>query len=532
MKRVLFLIFFICFFVRADILEPNQAFMPSVNKDEQFVHISIKLADDIYLYKDSFALFINNVDDTKFIDFKKAEIKEKQEVYFNEFSFSIPLFKLEQNNSIVIYYQGCSMQGLCYQPLKSKFNINNSKISVDYINKQANKKEENLYEESLNSKSFFIVIFSFFLAGLLLSLTPCTLPMIPILSSILANLSSKRTLLASIIYVLGTSLTYTISGVIAALLGSGLQEIFQSKIVIIIFSLIFVLFAVSMFGFFNIQMPNSMQNSLLKINSKQSGFVGIFIMGALSALIVGPCVAAPLATLLIYIANTKDVFLGASALFTMSIAMSIPLIVIGFGFKFLKSGAWMQVINKIFAFIMLVMAVYFLGRILSEEITNILYALICFASVIYFGLFDEIKSKFAFIIKYILLLIFVFALYLTFSVFMEKNNAKTLEFKIASSKEEMLLQDKNLIYFTADWCENCKELAKTTFKDERVINKLSKINLIKIDLSDVNDFEKELTQKYQIFGPPVMMIVDKNMNVENKIIGYVDANTFLKKINF
>lgn len=532
MKKLLFLIFFTCFFIKADVLEVNKAFMPSISKDEQFIYISIKLANDIYLYKDSFSLFVNEVNDTDFIDFKKAKIKENQEVYFKEFSFSIPLFKLKQNNSIVIYYQGCSTQGLCYQPLKSKFNINNNKISVDYINKQANTKKSDLYEESLKSKNFFIVIFSFFVAGLLLSLTPCTLPMIPILSGILAKLSSKRTFLASIIYVLGTSLTYTISGVAAALLGSGLQEIFQSKIVLVVFSLIFILFAISMFGFFNIQMPTSIQNSLSKINSKQSGFFGIFIMGVLSALIVGPCVAAPLASLLIYIANTKDVLLGASALFTMSIAMSIPLIFIGFGFKILKSGAWMQVINKIFAFIMLFMAVYFLGRIFSEKITNILYALICFASVVYFGLFDEIKHKFAFIIKYILVLVFAFALYLIFSVFIEQNNARKLEFNLVNSKEEMLLKDKNLIYFTADWCENCKELAKSTFKDERVVNKLSKINLIKIDLSIVNKFKKELTQKYQIFGPPAMIIVDKNMNVQEKIIGYVDANTFLKKINF
>lgn len=523
----------------AEALPPNEVFQFQISNSPAIKIIKLNLDSSVYLYKDELKITHNNNDITKDIDLKKPILKDNIEVFLNQIEFNLPNFILKDNDNVKIFYLGCSTEGLCYQPLVASFNYLNNSFSLEYANKEAiklKKEEKNAkseYEIQLLNSSFLINILTFFISGLLLSLTPCTLPMVPIISSILAKSSGKKPVFSSIVYVLGMALSYTIAGVVAALLGSGVQAFFQSPIVIIIFSLIFVLLSLSMFGLYELKMPSFLVNKINQKSTNLSGVIGIFLMGVLSALIVGPCVAAPLAGILIYIANSNDVVLGASALFAMSIGMGIPLIAIGFGFRFI-TGAWMQYVNKFFGFVLLAIAIYFLERLFDETITNILYAILGICFCVFFGLFESSKNKIMLFFKVFLVLILAFSFILLNNVFRNYEKYEIVEEKLEfiQATNKLELSSKNIVYFTASWCENCKVMQKTTFKDKDVINALNHYNLIKIDLSNPNKFEQEMAEKYKIFGPPVLLVLNDKAEVIKRIVGLVDAKTLLKELNF
>ncbi|MBZ7975580.1 protein-disulfide reductase DsbD [Campylobacter sp. RM12637] len=536
MKFIINILIF-CVLAIANPLPPNEAFKFQLENNSQANFIKLNLNPDIYLYKNEIKVLLNNENITNKFDLSNAVLKDNVEVFYNTLEFDFPNFTLKNNDNIKIFYLGCSTEGLCYQPLVASFNYQNDKLVLEYDNKEALKlkKEkqstQNEYESKLLNSSFLISILTFFVSGILLSLTPCTLPMIPIISSILAKSSGKNPIISSIIYVLGMAISYTIAGIIAALVGSGVQVFFQNPIVIILFSLIFVILSLSMFGLFELKMPNFIVNSVNKKSSKYSGIIGVFLMGVLSALIVGPCVAAPLAGILIYVANSNDVLLGAFSLFFMSIGMGIPLIAIGFGFKFI-TGSWMQYVNKFFGFILLGIAIFFLERIINENITNILYALLGISFVVFFGLFENTKNKFFLFFKIILVLILAYSFILLNKTFNPSNNISQQNLEFTQAKEKLNLSSKNIVYFTASWCENCKVMQNTTFKDKEVINELKNYNLIKIDLTNPNQFEQEMAETYKVFGPPVLLVLNDKGEVLKQIIGLVDAKTLLKELNF
>lgn len=535
MKKLLILL---CLFVSlfSQALPPEDVFKFNIHNKNEASYIEFNLDSSSYLYKNELKIHLNNDDITHQFDLGESKEKDGEEIYENSFQLDFPKFLLKNKDNIKIYYQGCSKEGLCYQPLVASFTKNDDVLSLDYANKEARKiknESKNIFEVDLNKSSYFIALISFFFSGLLLSLTPCTLPMVPIISSILAKSSGKSPVASSIVYVIGMAISYTAAGIVAASIGSGVQEFFQNPYVIIAFSLVFVLLALSMFGLYELKMPNFIINSINSKSSKLSGIFGVFIMGVLSALIVGPCIAAPLAGILIYIANSNDLFLGGSALFAMSLGMGLPLVLIGFGFKFI-TGAWMQEINKFFAFLLLAMAVYFLERIVDEQITNTLYAILGICFCVFCGLFETSKSVFKKVYKIFMVIILIFSNILIYDTYFKSeivvNNTEELHFMQA--KTQLKLEEKNILYFTAKWCENCKIIQRTTFKDKEVINALNHYNLIKIDLTKPNEFEQEMAKKYQVFGPPVLIIVDKQGRVEKQIIGLVDAKTLLKELDF
>ena len=540
MKILLQILFSV--FLFAEALTPDEAFKFLIDNNKQFLNIKINLSDDVYLYKDELKITKNEENITTTFNLDGAVIKDDKEVFFNELNFDFPIYAFKNKDNIKIYYQGCSLEGLCYQPLVASFVYENDRLNLKYANKELQKlKKEKLqkeqvgsdYEITLLNSTFIFSLFTFFIYGLLLSLTPCTLPMVPIISSILIKSSGKSPIISSIIYVLGMAISYTIAGVVAALLGSGVQAFFQNQFVIFAFSGIFILLALSMFGFYELKMPNLITNHINSKMSKLNGLIGIFLMGVLSALIVGPCVAAPLAGLLIYIANSNDIILGASALFCMSIGMGIPLIAIGFGFKFI-TGAWMQNINKFFGFALLCIAIYFLSRVLNEQIINTSYAILGFIFVVYFNLFESAKNKFHLAFKVVLVGVLAFSIILLNKTYNHQEIILENKAKLEFVKEDnnLELKGKNIIYFTAKWCENCKIMDKTTFKDDLVINALNKYNLIKIDLTNPNEFEQAMAEKYKVFGPPVLVIVDGDGKVLKQIVGLVDSNTLLKELDF
>ncbi|EOI5969473.1 protein-disulfide reductase DsbD family protein, partial [Campylobacter jejuni] len=349
------------------------------------ISIDIELGKDIYLYSNKLKLYINEKDISSLINLPQSSTRGNENVYYQKLNLALPNLLLERfakntTNLIKLEFQGCSEQGLCYNPQTWYFDLISKKdafeISKPYKAQKTDKKTKIESEESsianfLATDNFFWILLSFFGYGLLLSLTPCILPMIPILSSLIvaksnAKFSKKYSFFLSFIYVFFMSLAYAIAGVIASFLGASIQGILQKPIILILFALIFIAFAFAMFGAFRFELPLRFQTFIHKKSEKGKGVVGIAIMGFLSALIVGPCVAAPLAGALIYIANTGNALLGGSALFIMSFGMGIPLLFIGLGLGFIKPGFWMEKVKIFFGFVMLAMAIWILSRIIEE----------------------------------------------------------------------------------------------------------------------------------------------------------------------
>lgn len=527
--RFLFIILsFLCFL-------NAKSFYLNVEKDNGFSTISINMDKDIYLYADSIKVLLNNDDITSHLELKQPKVYNDYQVYFDRLELNFPDFLFTKQSQVDIFYQGCNVDGLCYPPYKARFGVVDGKITIDYENKLASQdKSDNLDDEGYFRGGFFISIFSFLMYGILLSLTPCVLPMVPILSSIIMAKSSSR-LLSSFIYVFGMSIAYSIAGVLAALFGQNLNAFFQSSVSLILFSLLFVVLSFSSFGFFELQMPKSIQE---KLNSKSSsfvGFFGVFFMGVLSALIVGPCVAAPLAGALLYIANTNDVLLGGISLFMLSFGMGLPLIAIGFGFSFIKTGDFMVYVNRFFGFVLLGMANYFLSRLIDDELYVYLsYSILCLIFSFSFSPFGAKKGLMA-----KLFVILAFVSFGCFSVlgykayehyFSDTSSSLGLQFVNIDNQKDFdkaIKQGKVMVYFTASWCANCKELKSTTFKDIVVINALNDYKKIQIDISKNDDFSNNIIKQYSIFGPPAMLFFNDGELISKKI-GYKDSKELLE----
>jgi len=599
-----------------EVLMPNQAFKPNAVLKDGKINIDIKLADKIYAYKNKLHFSIvspKNISLDKDLKFPKAVKYHEFIVYFNEIKQSIPLSLIEkklgkktQKITLRVNFQGCSKLGLCYSPMKKDFvfdlkNIkksissstpNNTLDTTDKISKwniasnsaktisknipktKADLSEESSIADTLANSSFLAVLLTFFGFGLLLSLTPCIFPMIPILSSIIVsqskeNMNAKKGFILSLVYVFSMSVAYTIAGVLAGLFGANIQAMFQNPWVIVAFSAIFVALAFSMFGYYELQLPASLQSKINATSDKArgKGFVSVAIMGFLSALIVGPCVAAPLAGALIYIGQTGDAFLGGAALFIMSIGMGVPLLLVGIGAgKFMpKPGGWMQNVSKIFGVVMLGVAIYLISRIIPDMYTMILWAILLIGSAVYLGALEPFKESASGILKMSKVVGIVFLIYgimlfvgafmgntnplnplenIKKSVFLSNTlqNNKTVSFKnnfkiVKNQKELDSIINSSakpiMVDFSAKWCASCKELDEKTFKEPKVTALLANFTLVRADVTENSDEEKAMMKKYKVFGPPVIIFFDKNHNILNdkKIVGYINPDNFSKHLN-
>ncbi len=591
--------------LESSVLMPDQAFKPSATLKDDKIDINIKLGDKIYLYKDKLKFTILK---PKRVEFK-GDIKLPKPVkyhefivYFNELKSSIPLSLIRKklgedvkNVTLQLSFQGCSKLGLCYAPMKKSFtfDLNNVKKQIavakwnlqkpndtkSAIKKNQTKKaysnvsnisEEDSIAQTLKKSSLWVVLITFFGFGLLLSLTPCVFPMIPILSSIIVsqskdNMNAKRGFFLSLVYVLAMSVAYTIAGVLAGLFGANIQILLQNPWVIGTFALIFVVLAFSMFGYYELQLPQSLQSKISKKSdsAQGKGVVGVAIMGFLSALIVGPCVAAPLAGALIYIGQSGDALLGGAALFVMSLGMGAPLLLIGIGAgKFMpKPGGWMENVSKVFGVIMLAVAVYLLSRVIPGMITMLLWAFLFLGSAVYLGALEPLKEGvkgYVKLAKVIGIILFVYGLILFVGAYMGNTNpldplenfskqrvlavspgTQNVENRfttVTNIKDlEKIVKNSNkpvMVDFYADWCVSCKELEVKTFNDSKVKYKLRDFTLIRADVTENSKENKELMKKYHVFGPPVIIFFDKNHNLlkSKKIVGFIDADSFLKHL--
>jgi len=524
--RILSLLFFITFLF-AKPLSIDKAFHSKFIPQQNGVEFQLKIADRIHVYQNSIKVLVNNKSiKINFPPAKTGIMGDK--IYEKELKFLIPV----QNGEIKVTYQGCSDDMVCYAPQTKTYIIKNAS--------KKNKSKQNSDEiANLFNKSLWVILGSFFVFGLLLSLTPCIFPMIPILSGLIVKNLKKPTplkgFLISLVYVLSMSITYTIAGVLAGLFGSNIQILFQNPYIIGFFSLIFVALAFSMFGFFEIGLPASLQTKLtIKSNKagESGGMIGVAIMGFLSALIVGPCVAPPLAGALIYIGQSGDALLGGSALFVMSIGMGVPLFIIGLGAgKFMpKAGGWMIGVNRVFGVIMLGVAIYMLSRVIPENITMILWAVLAIGSGLYLNPFSQMQNYKEVIFKTLGFILIVIGSSFIFKIINPPQVAITqnkLSWQNTKSLEN--LQGDVIVDFTAKWCVSCKEYEENTFSNPSVINELKKYKLLRVDVTNNSEIDKKLMQKYEIVGPPAVLIF-KDGKLIKKIIGYKAPKEFLSFI--
>lgn len=579
MKKILLILsLFIYSFsleINQDFLEPKDAFKTSFTQNEDSLNFKLALGKDIYLYDDKLTVFITKPEK---IDIKN-EINIPEPVPYDEFivhlndldltiPFSVLKAKLESSKyEVTVSFQGCSKAGLCYAPMSEKYlvEIGAGDTKNDLIKEEvkvediSNLNETDTIANSLKDGNILIVLATFFGFGLLLSLTPCVFPMIPILSSIIVGASQKEKMTASkgfilsLVYVLSMSAAYTIAGVIAGVFGANLQVALQNPYVLVVFALIFVALAFSMFGYFEIRLPQAIQIKLNKTTDgkEKQGIAGIAIMGFLSALIVGPCVAPPLAGALVYIGQTGDAVLGGMALFVMSLGMGVPLLLIGLGAgRFMpKPGGWMEGITRIFGIIMIAVAIWLLDRVLDASVIMYLWALLFLGSAIYLRIYTHIISQLITVVVFILgVVLFVGAISgstnplkplekFTSStlvqdvgekvVFKKIKNIEELKQAIAQSDKPVMLD------FWASWCVACKEFEEITFKDTQVINKLQNFTLLKADVTANNADDKALQKMFSIVGPPGIIFWDKDKNEvkSSKIVGYKNPKEFLDIVN-
>lgn len=574
-------------------LSLDEAFVLKVEVVDDKAVVKFDLADKIYVYKNQVSVQIKKNDSIKMGSFTlpKGEEHDGDEVYLSGQTLLVPLEKTSDESGVkkfelLVNYQGCSGLGLCYEPSTSTFllEVNLDKLKKDGSSTQSKtvtqKIEQNLatsetsddlIKNLLAGGNIFYIIGGFFIFGLLLSLTPCVFPMVPILSSVIVShgsgITTKKAFMLSMVYVQAMAITYTVAGVIAGLTGAGVQAAFQTPWVIAIFSGVFVLLALSMFGLFEIQMPQAMQSYLNKKTEGKAGggYTSIAIMGLLSALIVGPCVAAPLAAALGFISQTGDALLGGIALYALSMGMGMPLLIIGTGAgKFMpRPGSWMDAVKSIFGVMMLAVAIWMLSRIIDNSVSMFLWSALIMFTAVSIGAFETkseslcnpcyaAKRSIGLIVFFLSVSLFIGSITGASSMFnpLEKllssnlgNVAAEVSLKENSFKkihsiselEEIISRSKGkkiMLDFYAEWCTSCKELEHITFTDAGVKEAWKDYVLIQADVTQNTDDEKALSKKFGLFGPPALIFYDENgQEVKSKrTIGFIEASELREKL--
>ena len=580
-----------------EILHPDQAFILSARLDaNNVIQSNILLADNIYLYRDKIKIAMVNGDGHALGPISVPRGKKKNdeflgptEVIYDQVNVSIPVIS-EANASdqmVLSYqYQGCVEDRICYPPITKYLNINAAEGLVQVAHEpdadtstlqpgsnfdsggvSAPVSEQDQFAQLLKDESLLLVVGLFFLAGIGLTFTPCVFPMIPILSSIIAgqgsSITTSKAFTLSLVYVLSMAATYAIAGAIVGYYGAefNIQIWFQDPIILSIFAAVFVLLALSMFGFYELQMPNAIQSRLTAISNSQQGgtLVGVGLMGLFSAIIVGPCITAPLVGALIFISQTQDWQLGGLALFALGLGMGVPLLLIGTsaGKLLPRAGGWMDSVKAVFGVVLLGVAIWLLERILPVGITMSLIAALLIASAIYLGALDSLSdsaSGWHRLLKSIGLLILVYGIaYLigaaagsndliqplrgiTASTDNPGQTEQHLAFRQIKGQKGLQLalndsiqQDRTtMLDFYADWCISCKEMEKYAFSHPRVLTALENVATLQADVTDNDNIDTELMTSLGIYGPPAILFFDSNgQEIRNRrVVGEMSGERF------
>lgn len=590
------------------ILAPEKAFQMTADViDGNTLKLNWNIADATYLYQHKVKVEITD-GNAKIGQFELPKAKIKHDsvkpdgtlgdvaVYYHNLDLQVPLLRSDNKATDITLkasYQGCADRGICYPPSKSIFKLNLPKVDqvasatqMPQVNQvaqaqsgtdaaSANAATEQLSEqdqiaEFIASENAWFIIGSFFIIGLLLSFTPCVFPMIPILSGIIAgqgtNLSSKRAFTLSLVYVLAMAFTYTVAGVLAGLFGANIQAIFQNPWIIGSFAGIFVLLSLSMFGFFELQLPSALQSKLTNVsNDQKSGsLTGVAVMGLLSALIVGPCIAPPLAGALIYIGQTGDAVLGGMALFSMSMGMGAPLVAIGTsaGKLLPKAGGWMHAVKAVFGVMMLGVAIYLLERIMPPAVIMLLWGTLLIGSSMYVGALNQLPVEangWARLRKGMGIAMLTYGI--LFYIGVAANGKDTLQplrglaigggatgaaaeehvafkrIKTVADLDRELAAAKAanipvMLDFYADWCVYCIQMEKNTFPDPRVKGILNNMVLLQADVTDQDDADIALQKKMGITAPPAIIFWDQAGNSPRnlRLMGFMGPEDFAKHL--
>ncbi len=572
---------------KAAALAPEKAFVfEAIAMDAGELLIRFTPQPGYYLYRDNFQFKLQSAEGIEIvgITLPPGKIKDdpefgKVQVYFDLVEIPI-LLKREAGPATQVQiqadFQGCRDGDICYPPMQRSISIDlpaaSEAINAELSPVVSEKSDVALIGESDRLAQLLLehpwkAMLAFFGLGLLLAFTPCVFPMVPILSGIIAgegkNITTRRAFILSLVYVLAMALTYTAVGLVIGAFGQNLQAVFQNPWIIASFSAIFVLLALSMFGFYELQLPTRLQTRLSEMSNSQEGgkIIGVAIMGVLSALIVGPCVAPPMMAALIVIGGAGDVALGGGALFAMSLGMGAPLLIIGAsaGKLLPRAGAWMDTIKAVFGIGLLGLAIWMLERILPGGMIMWLWGALLISSGVYMGALEPVlASGWSKLWKSIgVILVIVGMLEIIGAIFggddwtrpmhsvniagnqsAEIEHLQFRQVRTIADVDTAVLQAKAqgktvMLDFYADWCIECKRMERNAFSDTRVQAALSNTVLLQADSTIYDEDAKALVNHYSLIGPPSILFFDLQGNERKsyRVIGYMPTDEFLLHIN-
>ena len=572
-------------------LPVDEAFPFQVEQQDDELSIIWDSADDYYLYKKKINLKQGK---QKFAasQFSEDGILKHDEafgeviVFYNQVEARIDLKQLESNTPTLLGFQGCADAGLCYPPQKIDVHIDWSLVKAAVANEStenpatlntpvSNTLESQTDNDSwIEGKSWFSVVGLFFILGLGLTFTPCVLPMVPILTSIVIG-QHKHTpakgFVLSTTYVMGMAITYAAAGVTVGLLGAGanIQAWMQTPWILSIFAILFLVLSLSMFGLYELQLPSGLRNRLNNMNQKQKGgnLISVFLMGVLSALVVSPCVSAPLAGALVYLSTTGDAWLGGSALLALGLGMGTPLIILGTSGASImpKAGGWMDQIKAFFGILLIGVAIWLLSRFLDATLILAMWGVLAIVYAIYLGAIEPIEPAQTGVkrtvkgIGFVILVYGVLALigalqgnndplkplassYADNGTNNPQNHNNASPFKNIKNTIQLDAAIKNhlasnpngavMLDYYADWCIACKVMEKAVFHEADVQAHWPELLWLQIDVTEQTAEQVQLMTDFNLFGPPSMLFFTKNGEVDTlRILGEMHKEEFVQHLN-
>ncbi|MBB1350689.1 MULTISPECIES: protein-disulfide reductase DsbD [unclassified Pseudoalteromonas] len=566
-------------------LPVDQAFVFDFDQQGSTLFVGWDIAPDYYLYKKKIEIIAKGAN-VQVGDSGRGEIIEdeffgKTEVFFNSASVISKLSNVTEGAVVKVRYQGCAKAGLCYPPevisiplsvisgaqvknvdqnsatdeaatAQSTFAALNEPATEPTTNSDDTEKELT-FTEQLASQGLITNLLIFFVVGVGLAFTPCVFPMFPILSSLIAgqqNLSTKKAFALSFVYIQGMAVTYAALGLVVAALGGQVQGYLQHPFVLVSFSLLFVLLAMSMFGWYEIKLPSSMMSKLTQVSNNQKGgnYVGVFLMGVLSGLIASPCTTAPLSAALLFVAQSGDYLVGGLTLYVLSLGMGLPLLLLGTsGGKLLpKAGGWMEQVKTLFGFVMLVVPLILLERLVSADIILLMAGVLALATALYLHHWQssQTQSKLKTALWFAATLLVMTGFTLTKNYFWPVQavqvSSQSNEFKKVADLAELkeaVAQASNegrmvMVDLYADWCVACKEFEHYTFPDAKVQSEFSHYQLIQVDLTNSDNKTIELMEEYTVFGLPSILFFNsqgKELTTQ-RVTGFLNAEDFAKHL--
>ena len=567
----------------SEFLPVSKAFIPNlVLKDSARVEVNWLIEDGYYLYKHRFKVTpitkevrveeLNILPGLRKVDEWFGEV----EVYYSTAQLDFWLDGLQGSESVEfeLSYQGCAEAGLCYPPVTQRYVLSNgefleaSKEFRGQANVELEKREEQKLADALLKESVGWSLFLFFIGGIALAFTPCVFPMIPILSSIIvgqgSDLPRYRAFALSGSYVAGMAITYAIIGTLVGVFGAqlNLQAALQTTPILLFSASLFVILSLAMFGFYELQLPVSWQNKLNELSSLQSGgkYVSVFIMGALSSLVISPCISAPLVGGLLYISQTQDALLGGLALLSLGFGMGVPLMVVGVvgGVWFPRAGAWMDLVKGLFGFLLIGVAIWLIERLVEDSVAMVLWGLLLIGAAIYFGAFElRTRKPVEKVVQFVGVVVAIwggailvgsslgsssiFDPFEGLRISGAPKNASELEEKgwhtVKTLEEVQNFLEQNdkpvILDVYADWCISCKIMEKNVFTEARVREGLREFGLLRVDVTANDELDRELLSHFGLFGPPTLAFFDRDGSeiTEVRIQGEIDADAFSKHLS-